>query len=67
MSVCVFPIAPADLRAQGYMTARMTRASFSKISAICASLTINGGAIAMVSPPTRITRSSSWNARSMAS
>ena len=48
-------------------TASITRPTFSKISAICASLTIKGGAIASVSPVMRMTRSSSWNARSMAS
>jgi hypothetical protein len=50
-----------------YATARMTRATFSKISPISASLTINGGAIANVSPVMRMTKSSSWKARSMAS
>jgi hypothetical protein len=49
------------------ITARITRPTFSKISAICGSVTISGGAIASVSPVMRITRSSSWNARSIAS
>ncbi len=52
---------------QPYATARMTRATFSKISPISASLAIRGGAIASVSPVMRMTKSSSWNARSIAS
>ena len=40
-----------------HATARMTRAVLSKISAICASLTISGGAIASVSPVMRMTAS----------
>ena len=55
------------IRHSPHITARITRPTLSKISPICASLTINGGAMASVSPVMRITKSSSWNARSIAS
>src|SRR5205807_6123293 len=45
-----------------YTTAVITRPTFSKISPICASLTISGGVSAIVSPVTRTTRFSSLNA-----
>ena len=51
---------------KGYATALITRATFSKISPICASLTISGGDSAMVSAVLRIMMPSSWKPRSMA-
>ena len=58
-----------DLEAamMNYATALITRPTLSKISPICASLTISGGDSAMVSPATRIMKPSSWKARSIAS
>ena len=50
-----------------YATALITRATFSTISPIWASLTIKGGVSAMVSPVTRIIRLSRSKACTMAS
>ena len=50
-----------------YATAPITRPTFSKISPICASLTISGGESAMVSPVMRIMRFSSAKACTIAS
>jgi hypothetical protein len=49
-----------------YFTASITRATLPKISAMSFSLAISGGDSAMVSPVTRITMPSSWNAFSIA-
>src|SRR5262249_31377732 len=50
-----------------HATARITRATLSKISAVWLSLTISGGVSASVSPLFRIITPSSWDALAMAS